>query len=137
MFLWSPGKNCNSLAGKFWFIHHTHQVLYLWMSIYFSIYKVLSMEKKNSVPQKTVKDTWDGSLIKKIKNFGKMGLWSSPTNVKRQWNKTVKTLFYKVFGENIFYFYLKNEVTVLVKPICLFWYLILKSIMTGKDISQI
>ena len=75
MFLWWPGKNCNSLAGKFWIIHHIHQTLHLWISIYFSLYKILLMEK-NSTPWKTAKGSWNSSLLKKIKRFGKMELWS-------------------------------------------------------------
>ena len=46
MFLWWPGKNCYSLAGKFWFIHRIHQTLHLQISIYFGLYKILLMEKK-------------------------------------------------------------------------------------------
>ena len=69
------GKNCYSLAGKFWFIHHIHQTLHLWISIYFNLYKILLMEKI-LIPWKTVKGTWNSSLLKKIKSFGKMELWS-------------------------------------------------------------
>ena len=43
--LW-PGKNGYSLAGKFWFIHHTHQTLQLQMPIYFGLYNILLMKKK-------------------------------------------------------------------------------------------
>ena len=46
MFLWWLGKNCYSLAGKLWFIHHIHQTLHLQISIYFGLYKILLMEKK-------------------------------------------------------------------------------------------
>ena len=43
------------------------------ISIYFSLYKILLMEK-TSIPWKTVKGTWNSSLLKKIKCFGKMEL---------------------------------------------------------------
>ena len=32
-----------------------------------------------------------------------------PENGRRQWNKTVTTLFNKTLGKNIFYFYLKSK----------------------------
>ena len=41
--------------------------------IYLGLYKILLMEK-NSIPWKTVKGTWNSSLLKKIKSFGKMEL---------------------------------------------------------------
>ena len=53
MFLWWPGKNCYTLAGKHWFIHHIHQSLRFWISMYFGLYKILLMEKI-SVPEKTI-----------------------------------------------------------------------------------
>ena len=34
-------KNCYSLAGKFWFIHHSHQTLHLQIFTYFGLYKIL------------------------------------------------------------------------------------------------
>ena len=43
-------KNCYSLAGKFGFIHCILQTLYLWISIYFDLHKILLMEKKNVFP---------------------------------------------------------------------------------------
>ena len=42
---WWPGKNCYILAGKFWFICCIHQTWHLWVSIYFSLYKIFLMEK--------------------------------------------------------------------------------------------
>ena len=45
-------------------------------SIYFSLYQILLMEKKIPIPWKTVKGSWNSSLLKKIKSFGKMELWS-------------------------------------------------------------
>ena len=75
MFLWWPGKNCYSLDGKFWFIRHIYQTLYLRISIYLGLYKIILMEKI-SIPWKTVKGTWNNYLLKKIKSFGKMELWS-------------------------------------------------------------
>ena len=65
-FLWWPDKNCHSLAGKFWFIRHIHQTLHVQISIYFGLYKILLMEKI-SIPWKTVKGTWNSSLLKKDK----------------------------------------------------------------------
>ena len=44
------------LAGKFWFICYISQTLHLQISIYFSIYKILLMEKV-SIPWKTVEST--------------------------------------------------------------------------------
>ena len=65
-FLWWPGKNCCSLAGEFWFIHSIDWTLHLQVSIYFGLYKILLMEKI-SIPWRTVKDTRNSSLLKKIK----------------------------------------------------------------------
>ena len=65
------GKNYSCLARNFLFIYHSFQTLHLWMSIYFSVCKTLLMEKKNSIAWKTVKDTWNSSLLIKIKSFGK------------------------------------------------------------------
>ena len=147
MFLWWPGKNSYSLAGKFWFIGYIHQTLMAqrvkrlpamwetwvqslgwedplekemvthfsthawkipWMeepcrpqpmglqrvghdwailfcfihqtwqfqiSVYFVLHKILLMEKI-SIPWNTIKETWYSSLLKKMKTFGKMELWS-------------------------------------------------------------
>ena len=70
-FLWWPGKNIiNSLAGKFWFIHCIHQALHLQISIYFGLYKILSM-KKTSIHWRTVKGTWNNSLLKNTKKIWK------------------------------------------------------------------
>ena len=51
------------------------------MPIYFGFYKILLMENI-STPWKTVKGTRNGSLLKKIKSFGKIELWSSLENVE-------------------------------------------------------
>ena len=75
MFLWWPGKNCYSLVGKFWFILHIHQTLHLQISIYLSYYKIFLIEKI-SISLKTVKGTWNSSLLKMTKHFWKMELWS-------------------------------------------------------------
>ena len=40
-FLWWSGKNCYILTSKFWFICCICQALHLWMSIYFSLYKII------------------------------------------------------------------------------------------------
>ena len=70
--------------------------------------------KKISDPWKSVKGTWNSSLLKKIKSFRKTELWSCLKNSRRQRNKTVNMLFSKVLGKNeqfVFYFYLKTEGT--------------------------
>ena len=79
MFLWWPGKNCYSLAGKLWFIHYIHQTAHLWISIYFRVYKILFVENI-SFPWKTVKGTRNSSLLKKPNCFGKMELWKCLKN---------------------------------------------------------
>ena len=61
---------------------HIHQILHLWMSIYFSLYKILLMEKM-SIPWMIVKDTWNSSLLKKIQSFGKVELWDYLKNGRR------------------------------------------------------
>ena len=73
LFPWTPGKNCYNLAGKFRFIYHIHQTLYLWISIYFHLYKILLMENV-SIPCKTAKGTCNSSLVKKI--FYKWWRWN-------------------------------------------------------------
>ena len=50
MFLWWLGKNYYNLAGKFWFICHIHETLYLRISTYFGLYKILLMEKNFQLP---------------------------------------------------------------------------------------
>ena len=82
MFIWWPGKNCYSLAGTFWFIHHIHQRLHLRISTYFCLYHILLTETI-LVPWKTVKGTWSSSLLNKIKSFGKMELQSCLKNGRR------------------------------------------------------
>ena len=61
-------EKCYSLAETFWFIHGIHQMLHLQVSIYFSLYKILLMEKI-SVP-----------FSQKIKSLEKMELWSCLKN---------------------------------------------------------
>ena len=75
-------QNGYSLAGKFWFIRRIHQTLHLRISTYFSLYKILLMEKI-PIPWKTVKGTKNSSLLKKIKSFGKTELWSCLKNGRR------------------------------------------------------
>ena len=69
----------------------TRRCLHLQISVYFSLNKILLMEKI-SIPWKTVKDTWSRSLLNEIKSLGKMELWSCLKNSRRYWNKTVNTL---------------------------------------------
>ena len=117
MFLWWPDKNHYSLAGKFWFLHHIPQTLNLQISIYFDLYKILSMEK-NSVLWKTAKGTWNSSFLKKIKSFGKMELRSCLKNGRRQWNKMVNTLFSSWWKWKMcLLFLLKNQKNFWAKPI--------------------
>ena len=58
---------------KLWIILYIHQTLHLQMSVYFDLYKIVLMEEI-LIPWKTVKGTWDSSLLKKIKSSGKMEL---------------------------------------------------------------
>ena len=73
---------------KGWFISQLlgwvfiHKTLHLRFSIYFALYKILLMEKI-SIPWKTVKGAWNSSLLKKIKSFGKMELWSCLKNGRK------------------------------------------------------
>ena len=54
-------------------IHYLiHRILNLQISIYFSLDKILLVEKI-SMPWKTVKGTWNSSLLKKV-SFGKIKL---------------------------------------------------------------
>ena len=108
MFLWWPGKNCYSMAGKFWFIRCIHQILHLQISIYFGLYKMFLMEKF-SIPLKTVKGTWNSFLLRKIKSFGKMKLWSCLKNETKEW--TCCSIKFLVKMKNVFYFCLKTEGT--------------------------
>ena len=63
-------QKLRQLRWEFWFIHCVHQTLHLRISIDFSLYKFLLMEKI-SIPWKTVKGTWKSSLLKKIKSLGR------------------------------------------------------------------
>ena len=96
-FLWRHGKNCCNLTWNFWFIHHIQKALILWISIYFSFYKILLMEKNFHYLEDS---TWNSSLLKKINCFRNIKLWSCLKNGRRQWNKRTNTLFRKVLGEN-------------------------------------
>ena len=49
-----------------------HQTLHFWLSIYFNLQNFLM--EKISIPWKTVKGTWNCSLLKRIKSFEKMEL---------------------------------------------------------------
>ena len=53
------------------------------MPIYFGLYKIILMEKKNSIPWKTVKGTWKNSLLKKDKNFGEDNIMKLLKNGRR------------------------------------------------------
>ena len=73
------------------------------MSIYFGLYKILFVEK-SSIPWKTVKITYIGSL-----------LWEERImKLPEKWQKAVEQNFNKVPGENekfVFYFHFKTEGT--------------------------
>ena len=84
------------------------------------------MGKKKSISQKTVKDTWNSSLLKKIK------FWEGIMKLHEKWKKVLKqnstvlnktvvnVLFNKVLSENekrVFYFYLKKQRNSLVSSI--------------------
>ena len=84
MFLWWLGKNCYSLAGKFWFICRIHQTLHLQISIYLGPYKILLIENI-SIPWKIVKGTWNSSLLKD-KKFWEDGIMKLP----EKWWKVVE-----------------------------------------------
>ena len=85
MFLWWPGKNYYSLDGKIRFICRIHQTLYLWISIYLGLYKILLIEKI-SIPWKTVKCIWNSSFLKKIKKFWEVGIMKLP----EKWQEVVE-----------------------------------------------
>ena len=77
MFLWWLGKNCYSLAGKFWFIHHIHQILHLQISIYFGVYKIVLMEEKfNSLED--CKRHLEQFFAQWDKKFGEDGIMKLP-----------------------------------------------------------
>ena len=114
MCIWWPGKNCYSLAGKFWFICSIHQTLHLWIAIYFDFYTNLLMVK-TSLPWKTVKVSWNSSLLNKIKNFGEdriMKLSEKYQKIVKQNNEyhcSLKFIVKMKKKKYVFYFYLKNQ----------------------------
>ena len=70
--------------------------------------------EKISIPWKTIKDTWNSSLLKNIK-FWKDGIMKLPEKWQK-WNRKVNKLFNKVPCENkrcAFHCYLKMEATFL------------------------
>ena len=113
MLHWWSGKNCYSLARKFWFTSCIHQTLHLQISIYYGLHKILLMEK-NSIPWKIAKSPAVVFLLKEIKSFREIELWSCLKMAEASRTKTVNIWFSKVLGENekyIFYFYLKTKGT--------------------------
>ena len=84
-FHWWLGKNCYSLAGKFWFIHCIHQTFHLQISIYSSLYKILLMEK-TSIPWKTVKNHLEQFFVQKDKKFWEDGI----TKLPEKWQNIVE-----------------------------------------------
>ena len=85
MFLWWPGKNCYSLAGKFWFIHRVQQTLHLRISVHLGLYKILLMEKI-SIPWKTVKRHLEQFFAQKDKKCWEDGIMKLP----EKWQKVVE-----------------------------------------------
>ena len=119
VFLWWQGKHCYSLAGKFWFTHRIHQTFHFQISIYFSLYKILLMEK-TSIPWKTVKNHLEQFFVQKDEKFWEDGIMKLPEKWQKIAEKNdsttilVNMLFNKVVGKNekcVFYFYLKTEET--------------------------
>ena len=108
MFPWWLGKNCHSLAGKFWFICCIKQTLHLWMSIYFGLCKILLKEK-----QLQFSGRWFFAQKDKFgEDFGIMKL-------VEQWQKAIEQN--NVLGENekcVSYFLLKNQRNFLASPVC-------------------
>lgn len=95
---------------EFWFIHCFHQTPYFDFHLFYS----QNFSGKNFRSLKSVKGL-NGSwtvLLKKIKSFGKTELWSCLKSSRRQWNKTVNTLFNKVLVKmktlSLFYLKLKE-----------------------------
>ena len=82
---WWPGKNCYSLAGKFWFISPIHQILHLQVSIYFGLYKILLKEKISTSPE-DCKRHLEQFFAQKEKKFWENGI----TKVPEKWQKVVE-----------------------------------------------
>ena len=81
--------------------------LYLQISIYFDLYKILLMEKI-SISWKIVKGTWSNSLLKMSKFWKYEWAWKMAgcSGVKWWIHCSIKFL---VKMKNVFYFYLKTE----------------------------
>ena len=78
-------KTVNSLAGKFWLIHLIYQTSWLPMShLFLSLQNSLN-GKNEKIPWKTVKGTWNSSLLKKIR-FGGNGIMK----LLEKWQKVVE-----------------------------------------------
>lgn len=94
MFLWWLNKDCNNLTEKFPFIHRIQQILQLWITIYYSLYRNLLMKMFQFL----------GRLQKAIaviffwgqKGFSQMELWNWLKDGIRKCNKMVNMLFNKV-----------------------------------------
>ena len=93
MFLWWPGKNCCNLAGRFWFICCIHQTLHLFV---FHLKFLQNSLNKISVPWKAMKDTWNRSLLKKIKKIGEDEIMKLP----EKWQKVVEQNVENVVQQN-------------------------------------
>ena len=82
-------KTCYSLAGKFCFICHIHQTLHLWISVYFSLYRIILMEKV-SIPGRL--QNVPGTLLcsKRQKVLGRWNYevaWKMPEGSRTKWWK--------------------------------------------------
>ena len=112
-------QNCYSLAGKFWFICCVHQRLYLQISIYFDLYKILLMGRSfNSL--KIVKDC----TVLCSKRWKVLGRWNYEVAWKiaedSETKCLVNTLFSRVLGDNdkcVFCFYFKTKGTFFANPV--------------------
>ena len=114
VFLWWPGKNCYSLAGRFWFISYIHQTLHLQIYIYFGLCKILLMEKI-STSWKIVKGTWNSYLPKKIKCLGRWDYevaWKMAEDGGTKWWICCSIKVLVKMEKYVFYFYFKTKGTL-------------------------
>ena len=84
MFIWWPGKNRYSLAGKFWITRRIHQTLHLQISIYFSLYKILNGKNFNSLED--CKRYLERFFAQKDKKFWEDGIMK----LREIWQKVVE-----------------------------------------------
>ena len=72
-----------------------------------------SLNGEISIPWKSVKDIWDNSLLKKIKSFGKLALWSCPKMAEgsrtKQWVFCSMKVLVKVKNESFIFTWKRKE----------------------------